>query len=173
MEKTNRGFTLIELLVVVLIIGILAAVALPQYNKAVEKSRGTQALTLLKTLDQAQTAYYLENAAYADSFSELDVSIPWSGTDTLIQNNDWTIRLYNQLTPESGYQANRIYARRLTGPYAGCGFAIIYDIDLPRWNNKILCLEPTTLATTGEYCSKLFHGIKKTSYDSNYYFDLP
>ncbi|WP_428898258.1 type II secretion system protein G [Parelusimicrobium proximum] len=71
----KKGFTLIELLVVVLIIAILAAVALPQYTAAVEKSRATEALLNVKALAGAADRYYLQNDAWPVNFGDLDVSI--------------------------------------------------------------------------------------------------
>lgn len=71
----KKGFTLIELLVVVLIIGILSAVALPQYEKAVEKSRSAEALSLLKSIHQAQKIYFMQTGTHTSKLDDLDITL--------------------------------------------------------------------------------------------------
>ena len=70
------GFTLIELLVVVLIIGILTAVALPQYQVAVEKSRMTEAVGMLRSIAQANRVHMMATGRYATDLDELGVEVP-------------------------------------------------------------------------------------------------
>ena len=74
----KKGFTLIELLVVVLIIGILSAVALPQYEKAVEKARAAEGIALTRAIMEAQQRYYLANNTYTTDLKDLDIEIPGS-----------------------------------------------------------------------------------------------
>ena len=74
MIRNQKGFTLIELLVVVLIIGILAAMAMPQYFKAVERSRMTEAVTLLGNIAQSQQRKYMQINHFAGKFTGLDVA---------------------------------------------------------------------------------------------------
>ena len=79
MKRKMGGFTLIELLVVVLIIGILAAVAVPQYQKAVVKSRFAEAFVNLKTLSEANKACQLAKGRNFCRMDELDVEVGTNG----------------------------------------------------------------------------------------------
>ena len=172
MKRNRLGFTLIELLVVVLIIGILAAVALPQYQKAVEKSKATQALAIIRTVAAAQESYYLQNGTYATNFDELAVDIPWTGTtrwiagssptDGVRSNEDWSLQIFHEASGDG------ISVGRLTGPYAGAGFRYLLGAgSMNRTTRTMLCVENEYEGNgsvifqqhSGNYCKKIMKGI--------------
>ncbi|WP_428049607.1 type IV pilin protein [Candidatus Avelusimicrobium caledoniensis] len=179
----NSAFTLIELLVVVLIIGILAAVALPQYQKAVEKSRAAQVLPLLKSVYNAAEAYYLANGKAASSFDDLSVDIPWTGTrkwydnyaSPVKSNNDWSLQLYF----DAAKKEPAISIGRLTGKYKGGGFMIYLQSavnGLPKATP--VCVERRTDGANftepdGSYCKNIMKGTLKSTHSTMRWYTLP
>lgn len=163
----KQGFTLIELLVVVLIIGILSSVALPQYQKSVEKSKAAQAFAMIRTVAAAQEAYHLANGGYATTFDELAVDIPWTGhtawagsssnsPDRIRSNEDWSLQLYHETAGEG------VSIGRLSGKYAGAGFIYFLQTSTPRPTHTLICMERKDNGEIlfsqpqGSYCQKLF-----------------
>ena len=67
------GFTLLELMVTLLIVGILAAVAIPAYQQHITKSRRADAMSALSAVVQAQERYRSNNANYAGTFDVLQM----------------------------------------------------------------------------------------------------
>ncbi len=174
-KNTRRGFTLIELLVVVLIIGILAAVAVPQYKKAVWRSRNAELKTLATAVGKAQKAYYLANSSWAGSFEQLDLDLPLEkgtktcnnyttpGTDTVRRGKNFEILLTGLDLQENGGNVTAVWTE---GPYKCDGFLFRSK------SNRLFCREEFPSHDT-KFCTQVEQCTQKLPATGSVIYELP
>jgi len=125
----KKGFTLVELLIVVIIIGILATIAVPQYSKMVEKTKMAEAKSILGSIMTAQELYNVEHGEYTDDVNDLMVELP---ADTSMRH----YYVYDVDAASTTATWSATAARKITGGITGKDwYSDAYDVTIDQDGN--------------------------------------
>ncbi len=122
--KKTEAFTLIEIMVVIMVIGVLAGIMVPAYQKSIEKARMAEAYSVLKAIQDAQIRYAARNAAYASSGTDLD-----DITTSLTTDKYFTITV-RQGNPSAVDTTDSILSKAVRNTVAGGIFKAGYTIEI-------------------------------------------
>lgn len=140
--KKEKGFTLIELLVVIVIIGILAAIALPTFLSQTTRAKESEAQQYLGVINRSQQSYLFENGRFG-SLDEIDVSIPQNGTYTYSVASSDTDTITSAISDDptvNGF-ASRVFVTRLPSGRSDVGTIICrgQDETPPNLTGRTVC----------------------------------
>lgn len=126
----KKGFTLIEILFVVLLIAVLSAIAVNQYQKAVDKSRYAALFPTAKSLKESQESFYMANSFYAKNLGALMTRAPGNITGNTATISDG---ITVEISTEEGYSYVKMTSDKLKNNY------IIYQNNSTNYPNEIHC----------------------------------